>query len=131
MTYCRFPFCQKPVENRDTMMCAAHSWGLRKGERDEAKYREKKFKAIKKVSEKMKIKLKTYKELRKEYLLTHPYCFANLEGCTKKATQVHHLGGRGTKLNAVETFMACCFNCHSRLHSKLSATERREKGLMI
>lgn len=128
---CKFPFCDKPVENRDTMMCATHSWGLRKGERDEAKYREKKFKAIKKVSEKMKIKLKTYRELRKEYLEKHPYCFANLPGCTKKAVDVHHLGRRGSNLNAEETFMAVCRSCHDYLHSRMSAVERRNKNLMI
>lgn len=128
---CSFLNCPFPVENKDTGLCARHGAEMRKAERDEIKNAGKKRKQIAKFSEKMKGQLKTYKELRKEYLEKHKYCFANLEGCTKKATQVHHLSSRGSKLNQEETFMAVCFNCHSRLHSKLSATERRDRGLMI
>jgi predicted HNH restriction endonuclease len=43
----------------------------------------------------------------------------------------NHLGGRRTKLNAVDTFMAVCKNCHDLIHNKLSAAERREKKLML
>ena len=119
------------IENEALRLCASCSHARRKAEKDELKKVGKRRKPIVKVSEKMKGKLKTYRELRKEYLSKHQYCFANLPGCSKKATQCHHLGGRGTKLNASDTFMAVCFNCHRILHDKLSATERREKGLMI
>jgi len=131
MKICKFSECEAYTMNEQVDFCASHLHAIRKSDRDELKNAGKKRKTIAKVSEKMKGKLKTYKQLRKEYLSTHPYCFANLPGCTKIATQCHHLGGRGTKLNAADTFMAVCFNCHRILHDKLSATERREKGLMI
>lgn len=126
---CSFLNCPFPVENKETSLCARHGAEMRKAERDEIKNAGKQRKKIAKFSEKMKGQLNTYKELRKEYLSTHPYCFANLPGCTKKATTVHHLGGRGTKLNAVDTFMALCLNCHQVVHQKLSARKARELGL--
>lgn len=113
-----------------TLYCGSHNTYLRKIEKELSKPK-KQVKRIAKFSEKMKGKLKAYRELNKEYLASHPYCLANLPGCTKKATQVHHLGGRGSKLNAVDTFMALCDPCHKTIHNKLSATERRNKKLML
>ena len=119
------------IENEALHLCASCSHARRKSDRDELKNAGEKRKTIAKVSEKMKGKLKTYKQLRQEYLSTHPYCFANLPGCTKTATTVHHLGGRGTKLNAVDTFIALCMSCHRTTHDKLSAAERRNKRLLL
>jgi len=119
------------IENEALHLCASCNHARRKAEKDEIRNAGKKRKVIAEVSEKMKGKLKTYKELRKEYLAKNPFCKARLQDCTGHAKHVHHLSGRGSKLNAEETFMAVCFNCHRILHDKLSATERREKGLMI
>lgn len=128
---CSFLNCPYPVENKDTGLCARHGAEMRKAERDELKNAGKKRKQIAKFSEKMKGQLKTYKELRKEYLEKHPHCFANLPGCRKRSVDVHHLGGRGSKLNKEETWIAVCRPCHDVITNKLSATERRDRGLMI
>lgn len=129
MSLCTFPLCQNYREG-NTNYCATHNHAIRKAEREALKPSKIK-KTLQKFSEKMKVKLKTYRELRKEYLIGHPLCLAKLAGCTKKAVDVHHLSGRGSKLNVEETFLAVCRNCHDVLHNKLSATERRNKKLML
>ena len=117
------------VENQDTGICASCASIIRKEER-KPKLKKWMPKSVKAFSKKMIAELKTYSQLRKEHLANHKFCRANLQGCTKKATQVHHLSGRGSNLNREETFMSVCFNCHQLLHNKLSAKERREKGLL-
>lgn len=70
---------------------------------------------IKKMSETHKETLKQYRTKRAEFLKSHPVCMANLEGCTKKATQVHHMAGKASRelyLNE-KLFLACCHNCHA------------------
>ena len=124
-------YCDSPkVENQDTGICASCSALIRKEERAALKLKTKWTQRIKAFSKKRIVELKTYSQLRKEHLTKHKFCRANLQGCTKKATQVHHLSGRGSNLNREETFMSVCFNCHQLLHNKLSAKERREKGLL-
>lgn len=115
-----------PIEHDG--LCASCNAQVRKEARMAAK--PKRVYRIPKISAKVIVETKTYKQLRKEYLAKHPFCRAKLQGCTTKATQVHHISGRGSKLNREETFMAVCFSCHKLLHDKLSATERREKGLL-
>ena len=68
---------------------------------------------IKQVSEPRKKKLKGYTQLRKEWLPNHPDCEANLSGCTKESTQVHHKQGReGDLLLDTTKWLAICDNCH-------------------
>lgn len=69
-------------------------------------------KPIKKISDKLKKALVVYNLKRKIYLMEHPVCEANLVGCSKQATTIHHMKGRGVLLNAVEFWMGACMNCH-------------------
>lgn len=75
-------------------------------------------KPIKRVSDKRKEENKTYKIVRKAYLVAHPFCEVKLKGCTKIATEIHHDEGRGIKLNDVSTFVAICRNCHNIVENK-------------
>lgn len=115
-----------PVEYEG--LCASCRSQIRKEARMAAKPR--KVYRIPKMSAKAIVETKTYKQLRKEYLAKHQYCRAALDGCTKQAVEIHHLSKRGSKLNAEDTFMAVCRNCHHLIETKLSARERREKGLL-
>jgi hypothetical protein len=72
----------------------------------------KKQKPIKKFSAKMRIKVAEYSELRKEFLAQEPLCRAKLEGCTKIATDIHHMQGRGKNLLNISTWAPVCRNCH-------------------
>ena len=122
-----FEDCSNYTEGT-TNYCATHGAYLRKLAKDITK--PKKVHTLAKESKKMKEEHKTYSQLRKEHLLKHPECRVKLVGCTGKATQVHHISGRGKKLNREDTFMSCCHNCHFLLHNKLSAPERRQKGYL-
>lgn len=110
--------------------CATHAHQFRKEAKDAKKV--KVVKTVRKVSEKRANEEKAYQVVRAGFLATHYYCAAKLEGCTYKATDVHHSSGReGKKLTDVTKFIAVCRNCHSLLHDKLSAAERRDKNLLI
>lgn len=52
--------------------------------------------------------------MRKAFLKTKPKCEANLLGCTKEATDIHHKAGRnGFMLQYTAYFLACCRHCHN------------------
>lgn len=72
---------------------------------------------IDKVSEARKEWDKEYKKNRKVFLTAHPSCQAMIEGCTKKATEIHHKIGRSSKDAYVNPryFLAVCRHCHSTL----------------
>lgn len=56
---------------------------------------------------------KEYTRLRKEFLAVNQECAAQLEGCTKSATEVHHQIGRsGDLLIDTNFFFPICHNCH-------------------
>jgi uncharacterized Zn finger protein (UPF0148 family) len=121
--------CGNPiVENQDTGLCASCGASRRKAERLAQKpiktYR------IPKVSLKSKDALKTYSQKRKEHLKKHPYCQIKLQGCTQRASQIHHSAKRGANLNKEETFLSACENCHNIVERVLSAAERRKLGLL-
>ena len=121
--------CGNPViENRDTMLCASCASYRRKAERLAAK--EKKIAPIRKVSVKQGKALKTYAQLRDEYMKMHPMCQARLVGCTYKATEIHHQAKRGEHLNDSDSFLAVCHACHHRIETVMSAAERRERGFL-
>ena len=92
--------------------------------------KEKKRTYIKKVSDKRKGRLVIYKELRAVFMKSHPICEAALAGCTKTATDVHHMMGRENELlNMTCYWLAVCRSCHDKLtiDSKMAI----EKGLSL
>lgn len=108
--------------------CASCAAQKRKEQRLDARPR--KTYRMPKVSVKQKEALKTYAVKRKEHLKKHPYCQLKLQGCTNRATQVHHSAKRGINLNKEETFMSACECCHDQVERRLSAKERREGGFL-
>ena len=127
-----------PIENKTTNLCATCSAADRKAERQAIKDSLKKkptpiakaTKPIKKVSDKMRKELKTYAQKRKEHLQAHPLCQIRLDVCTGQAFEVHHSAKRGANLNNEDTFMSACPECHTKVETVLSASERREKGFL-
>jgi hypothetical protein len=69
-------------------------------------------KAINKISKKLRNLISEYTELRTEYLKQYPLCKANLDGCTKVSTDIHHMQGRGKFLLNILTWLSVCRNCH-------------------
>jgi len=67
------------------------------------------------VSEKRAVANKEYEKVKKQYKKDHPRCEANLEGCTKKTTDIHHQAGKSNAALLVNTdyFLGCCRNCHT------------------
>lgn len=69
-------------------------------------------KEIKKVSTRMQKLNAMYKVLRDSFMKHHPKCEANLQGCTKTATECHHTKGRGQYYLDDSTYIPLCHNCH-------------------
>jgi hypothetical protein len=68
-------------------------------------------KPIRRVSKKHAAELRTYSELRKQFLTDRPYCEARL--CKGSlATEIHHMAKRGKNLNNVATWLPVCRCCH-------------------
>lgn len=124
---CSVEECENQCEGRTTQ-CASHNFSDRKAAKEALK--EKKIYTIPKVSKKMSKELKTYSQKRKEHLKKHPYCQLKLQGCTGRATEIHHSSKRGINLNNEETFLSGCNNCHHIVETQLSAKERRERGFL-
>lgn len=88
-------------------------------------------KEVPKVSQKKKELDKQYLKVRKTFLANHPVCMAHLEGCQKKANQVHHMKGKATEedyLN-VKFFLAVCMNCHEIIEKNPAFS--RQNGLSV
>lgn len=124
---CSTPLCENYTEGT-TLYCSTCNYMQRRAAKDALKVKKKYV--IPKQSEKMKGALKEYSDKRREHLRRHPNCQIVLIGCTKLATEVHHVKGRGIHLNDEESFKSACRFCHKFLHDKLSAEMRREKGLL-
>lgn len=79
-------------------------------------------KSIKKITKKLRGLTMKYIQLRTVFLKDHPLCEAKLDECTKVATEIHHMKGRGKYLLDDSTFLATCRNCHNWLenHPKLA-----------
>lgn len=72
---------------------------------------------LRKVSSKRAKELKVYSELRKLFLPVRQYCEIFVDGCTRKATDIHHINGRnGKRLNDTSWWLPSCRNCHRFLH---------------
>lgn len=128
--------CGNPkIEAND--MCASCNARQRKFERDsiklEIKNQKKTAYKIPKISEKLKTALVEFAQKKIAHLKKHPDCQIKLVGCqNNRATNtVHHAAKRGVNLNKKEWFLTACEYCHHIVETKLSASERREKGLLI
>ena len=54
-----------------------------------------------------------YTKVRKHFLIMHPKCGASVVGCSKRATEIHHVRGRIGRLQCdTRFFMAICRKCH-------------------
>lgn len=74
---------------------------------------DKNTKRINPFSDKHLDALKVYKIVRLEFIVHNRFCQAKMKGCTKDATQVHHICGRiGDKLTDSKNFLAVCHSCH-------------------
>ena len=71
---------------------------------------------------------KQYLGLRRMFLGGHPDCEAGLPGCTTRATDIHHMLGRGKFFLEESTWLALCRPCHTWCHSHPS--EARRLGLL-
>lgn len=127
---CSFLNCPYPVENKDTGLCARHGAEMRKAERDSLKEKAKR-KPLAKFSEKKADKLKPYAVLRRNYLKENPVCELHLQECQGLSQEIHHCSTSEKDFLNTKTWKASCVSCHRRCEEKLSATERREKGLLL
>jgi hypothetical protein len=59
-----------------------------------------------------------YYQLKAKYLDTNTICMARFEGCTTKATHLHHAKGRGKFLLVVKYFRALCEGCHNEIENQ-------------
>lgn len=85
-------------------------------------------KPIAKATDKRAKENREYMALRKVYLENHQVCEANIKGCTRKATEVHHASGRiGKRLVDVSTFVPLCGNCHHWVEE--NPVQAKEMGL--
>lgn len=89
--------------------------GLKEVQEMKANFTRKPKGVIPQVSEKRKEVNKVYDKVAKQYKKEHPKCEADLEGCTKKTTDIHHQAGRSNAALLINTnyFLACCRSCHS------------------
>lgn len=108
---CSFPFCSRPVPKEG--YCVAHA----------AKYGDAKPKSepkpIPQKSEKKKKVDAEYSKLKKQMMKESDKCEAKLAGCTKVATDLHHVQGRGKELTTkIENLIRVCRSCHSQIELK-------------
>lgn len=126
MTYC--PSCGTNKVERNGW-CASCNHERRREERNAAKV--KVITPVKKVSAKQAKNLQDYSIQRRQYLAGHTECEARVSpNCDGDSCEVHHSAKRGANLLNVDTFVATCRPCHDYIETKMSAEERREKGLL-
>lgn len=97
---------------------------------DELEPGKKEVKPISKFSDQRLEDNKIYLTLRNVFLENHPNCEANLPGCKRVASEVHHKKGRrGMTLNEVEFWLPLCRNCHDWIH--LNIDKSLQMGLIM
>jgi len=80
---------------------------------------QKTYKPLNKKSEKRMTEDVEYFIERAKFLKANKECCANLEGCSKRSTDVHHKSGRiGKNYLDQSTWIAVCRNCHSRIENE-------------
>lgn len=84
---------------------------------------------IKKQSDKRKKEGKEYSKLRAEFFTSNPLCQADLMGCTRQATEIHHKARRGVFYLDHTTFMACCSTCHEWIER--NGEESKRMGFIL
>ena len=65
------------------------------------------------MSSKKKALDRAYSSLRKTFLQNNPLCQCKGKDCTRIATEVHHMRGRGEYYLALDTWLAVCRFCHN------------------
>lgn len=129
MKTCSIESCENLVEGR-TEYCASHNASIRKAERQSKKVQV--VVPVKKISAKMAKDLQDYGVMKRIYLQGHPECEVRIKDvCDGQSNQIHHAAKRGENLLKPETFIAVCQSCHTFIETKMSAEERRDKGLLI
>jgi len=84
-------------------------------------------KSISPVSVKRRGEMDEYSKKRTAFLALKPQCEANLVGCTRTSTDVHHKAGRvGDNYLKISTWLAVCRNCHSYIETH--PEEAKEMG---
>lgn len=63
------------------------------------------------------------------FLAQNSLCKMNFPGCTIRATQVHHMKGRGPYLLVQKWWLPCCTPCHD--YEIRNSAEAVEKGVTI
>jgi hypothetical protein len=82
-------------------------------EKPTSKKTNKPIKPIRSKSSKLAALQQLYGKLRKDFLESNPSCQANLPGCSKSSTDVHHKKGRGPFLLDVASWLSVCRSCHN------------------
>lgn len=82
---------------------------------------------LKGKSDKRAVLDQIYSVTRKQFLTSHPYCTARLEGCSTHATDVHHKSGRSKQYLNQTTWLAVCRSCHQWITD--NSKEAIEMGL--
>ena len=91
-------------------------------------YTMEKPKSISPVSKKRRVEMDEYSKKRDLFLIANPTCQAKLVGCTRIATDVHHMMGRvGDNYLNMSTWKALCRNCHRWVEENPEAA--KELGL--
>jgi uncharacterized protein YlaI len=81
---------------------------------------------LRRCSKKHAKELETYRVLRLSYLSEHQFC--EMDGCGNRANQIHHKEKRGKNLNNIDTWMALCPDCHTKIEDNKSWA--RENNLL-
>lgn len=86
-------------------------------------------KVLPKKSPKRGVLDQAYSVLRKQFLTTHPHCYAALEGCTIHSTDIHHKAGRSKHYLNQVTWLAVCRSCHQWI--EMNPAKAKELGFSI
>lgn len=126
---CEHGDCES-VKVGQSQYCMTHLKGLKKMKRDLNRQKEKRFLPISKMSQKRAGEMAEYIPLREQYLKDNPECAFKFEGCTVKATDIHHRSMSADDLLIVDTWLGGCRHCHT-ICENMSAEDRREKLFLI
>ncbi|NCX56264.1 MAG: hypothetical protein EBW87_03595 [Burkholderiaceae bacterium] len=88
-------------------------------------------KKIRKISKKRSAEIREYTALRKHFLSENPACQVFFNGCSLKATDVHHVSTSALNFLNTATWKSVCRHCHTIIETKISAEKRREMGLLM
>lgn len=127
--YCSVQDCDNYCEGT-TDQCARHNAEDRKQLRDLKRQKEKRLVPISKMSQKRAGEVAEYIPLREQYLKDNPICAFKFEGCTGKATDIHHRSMSESDFLIVDTWLGGCRHCHT-ICEAMPAEERRNKLFLV